>query len=238
MSQWAAKRFWTLAHAVPVDTGFTVHLDARPVRTPAKAAFILPTLAMAEAAAAEWQAQQGKLRPDTMPVTRAANSAIDKVTPLHRAVVAEVAGFGATDLLCYRATYPQALIDRQASQWDPVLDWAAQTLRAPLNVTHGIVPIAQPDASLALLTAAVADLDPFRLMALHDLVAISGSLILGLAVTHKHLPPEDAWLVCRLDETWQAEQWGADAEALSLQEMRHSAFFQADRFYALCGEQF
>ena len=238
MSAWAAKRFWTLAQTVETDAGFTVHLDARPVRTPAKAAFVLPTRAMAQAAAAEWQAQTGKVRPDTMPVTRAANSAIDKVTPLHRAVVAEVASFGATDLLCYRATFPQALIDRQAAVWDPVLDWATTAYAAPLHVTAGVIPVPQPTASLAALTAHVTALDPFRLMALHDLVAISGSLILGLAVTAGKLSADDAWQACRIDENWQAEQWGVDEDAAALQELRRLAFSQADRFYALCGEQF
>jgi chaperone required for assembly of F1-ATPase len=238
MSQWAAKRFWTLAHAVPTETGYTVHLDARPVRTPAKAAFVLPTLAMAQAAADEWQAQTGKVRPETMPVTRAANSAIDKVKPLHRAVVAEVAGFGGTDLLCYRATFPQALIDRQAAVWDPVLAWAATALAAPLTFTAGVIPVPQPEDSLAALTARVAALDAFRLMALHDLVAISGSLILGLAVTAGKLTADDAWQACRIDENWQAEQWGVDEDAARLQELRRIAFSQADRFYALCGEQF
>ena len=238
MSQWAAKRFWDQARAVETDAGFSVHLDARAVRTPAKAAFILPTLAMAQAAADEWQAQKGRVRPETMPVTRAANSAIDKVTPLHTAVVAEVAGFGGTDLLCYRAIYPQALIDRQAAAWDPVLSWAVQALNAPLTVTAGVIPVAQPEDSLASLTARVSALDPFRLMALHDLVAISGSLLLGLAVTSGDLPADTAWHACRIDENWQAEQWGVDEDAAALQELRRTAFLQADRFYALCGEQF
>jgi chaperone required for assembly of F1-ATPase len=238
MSQWAAKRFWTLAAAVETDAGFTVHLDARPVRTPAKAAFILPTRAMAQAAADEWQAQQGKVRPESMPVTRAANSAIDKVTPLHSAVVAEVAGFGATDLLCYRATYPQALIDRQAALWDPVLQWAATALGAPLLQTQGVIPVTQPQASLDALTTRVRLLDPFRLMALHDLVAISGSLVLGLAVIANKITALAAWEACRIDENWQAEQWGEDAEAAQQQQLRKTAFLQADRFYALCGEQF
>jgi chaperone required for assembly of F1-ATPase len=238
MSGWAAKRFWTLATAVKADHGFTVHLDARPVRTPAKSAFTLPTRAMAQAAADEWQAQAGRVRPETMPVTRMANSAIDKVTPLRDAVVAEIAGFGGTDLLCYRATQPQALIDRQATAWDPILHWSANTLQAPLTTTQGVIPIAQPQASLDALTARVAALDPFRLMALHDLVAISGSLLLGLAVTAGKLTAEAAWDACRIDENWQSEQWGEDEEAAQHAELRRLAFLQADRFYALCGEQF
>jgi chaperone required for assembly of F1-ATPase len=238
MSAWAAKRFWQQANVTEAGNGYTVQLDARPVRTPAKAAFVLPTRALAQAAADEWGLQHGLVKPETMPVTRAANSAIDKVTPLFDAVVAEVAGYGATDLLCYRATDPQALIRRQEAGWDPVLAWAAASLATPLNTTHGVIPIAQPRASLDLLTALVAAQSPFQLTALHDLVAISGSLILALAVTQGHLTGPQAWTLCQIDETWQTEQWGHDDDAAAHQQLRQAAFLQADRFYALCGAQF
>lgn len=238
MSAWAAKRFWTEAVAVEVTGGFSVRLDARPVRTPAKAAFVVPTHAMAQAAAAEWDAQQGKVRPETMPVTRAANSAIDKVRVLFDGVVGEVAGYGATDLLCYRATFPAALIERQAAGWDPLLDWAATRFGAPLAVTAGVIPVAQPGPSLAALRACVAGQSVFHLTALHDLVAISGSLVLGLAVTEGRLVGDAAWALSRIDEIWQAEQWGQDEDAAAQGEFRRKAFLQAERFYALCGEQF
>ncbi len=144
MSGWAAKRFWTKATAEPADTGFTVRLDGRAVKTPAKAPLLVPTLAMAQAIAAEWDAQQGRVRPETMPCTRAANSAIDKVAPLRAEVIAELAGYGGTDLICYRATGPEPLIDRQRAAWDPLLHWAATSLNAPLTATHGVMHIAQP----------------------------------------------------------------------------------------------
>ena len=146
MSSWKAKRFWTAATAEACDGGYTVRLDGRPVKTPAKAAFVVPTLAMAQASAAEWDAQTGVIKPETMPVTRAINSALDKLTQQFDEVVNLLAAYGASDLLCYRATGPEGLIERQAAGWDPLLQWSADTLGAPLVVTSGIVPIAQPAA--------------------------------------------------------------------------------------------
>lgn len=234
MSGWAPKRFWTDAVAEPCDGGFTVRLDARQVRTPLKAPMVLPTLAMAQAIAAEWQAQTGVVTPATMPCTRAANSAIDNVARQFDAVVDMLAAYGDTDLLCYRATDPDPLIARQAAAWNPLLQWAADTFGAPLNVTHGVIPVAQPSTSGARLRAEIARLTPFQLAAFHDLVAISGSLVLALAVIHGRLAPDDAWALSRIDEHWQAELWGEDDEASVLAERKHRDFLQAHRFYALC----
>jgi chaperone required for assembly of F1-ATPase len=235
MSGWAPKRFWTEATVCEEADGFGVRLDGRPVRTPAKATLILPSRALAEAVAAEWQAQERELRPATMPCTRAANSAIDKIAPLFEAVVDEIAGFGGSDLLCYRAEAPPELARRQAEGWDPLLAWAADALEAPLAVTQGIVHVAQPAASLARLRASVAGHTPFALAGLHDLVAISGSLILGLAVARGRLPADAAFALSRIDETWQAEQWGEDEEAAEREASRRADFLQAGRFYSLCG---
>ncbi len=235
MSAWAAKRFWKTATAEVCDGGFTVRLDGRAVKTPAKSALVVPTLAMAQAIAAEWDAQQGVVKPDTMPYTRAANSAIDKVATQFTEVADLIAAYGASDLLCYRADGPEALIARQAAGWDPLLDWAATVLDAPLNVTQGIVHIAQPKASLAALTARVHATTPFQLAALHDLVAISGSLVLGLAVTMGRITAEQAFALSRIDENWQAELWGVDDEAAALEAFKHEALLQAGRFFGLCG---
>ena len=177
MSNWKTKRFWKEAVAEPCAGGFTVRLDARPVRTPLKAALILPTLEMAKAIAAEWDAQTGLVKPQTMPVTRAANSAIDKIVPQFAEVADLLAAYGASDLICYRATDPTALIARQAAAWDPMMAWAADGLHAPLVATAGVIHIAQDPASLDLLRAQLFALDPFRLAGIHDLIAISGSLV-------------------------------------------------------------
>jgi chaperone required for assembly of F1-ATPase len=234
MSGWAAKRFWTTATAEPCEGGFTVRLDGRPVKTPAKALLVVPTLALAQGLAAEWDAQQGKVKPATMPLTRAANSAIDKVAPLRAEVIDELSRYGGTDLLCYRATWPDALIARQAAAWDPLLDWSASTLNAPLRATQGITHIAQPPASLTRLQDHVATFSDFGLAGLHDLVAISGSLVLALAVAHGRLSAEDAFRLSRIDSQWQVDHWGADEDEQAAEQIRRDAFLLADRFCRLC----
>lgn len=235
MTGWAPRRFWTAAKAEPCDHGFTVRLDGRPVKTPAKAPLIVPTLALAQAIAAEWDAQQGTVKPETMPSTRSANSAIDKVTPLFDAVVDEVAGFGGSDLLCYRAEAPMELVARQEADWGPLLDWLRTDLGVDLAVTSGVIPVTQPPESLVRLRAAVAGHDPFRLVALHDLVAITGSLVLGLAVARGRLEADEAFRISRIDEHWQIEQWGEDEEAAAMEAHKLASLRHAARFYGLCG---
>lgn len=235
MSAWKAKRFWSVAVAQPCEGGFTVRLDAREVKTPARQLLVVPTLQMAQAIALEWDAQQGLVKPDSMPFTRAANSALDKVGPQFGIVATGLAAYGETDLLCYRATGPQALIDRQTVGWNPLLEWAADALNAPLLCVAGVMHIAQPPASLALLSGLVRGFTPFQLAAVHDLVAISGSLVLALAVTRGKLTDDQAWQLSRIDETWQAEQWGIDDDAAVLEAFKKTAFEQAARFYGLCG---
>ena len=231
MSGWTAKRFWKEALVDRVDGGYAVRLDGRPVKTPAKTPLVLPTEQMAQAVAAEWDAQTGKVRPETMPFTRAANAALDKVTPQFDEVVGLLAAYGETDLLCYRAIGPVELVARQAQAWDPLLDWVATAQGAPLLATAGVIHIAQPEPSLARLTARVAGLTPFQLTGFHDLVAISGSLVLALAVTDERLDAAEAWRLSRLDEHWQAELWGRDDEADASEAVRYAGFLQAERFY-------
>jgi chaperone required for assembly of F1-ATPase len=235
MSAWTAKRFWKQATASACAGGFTVTLDGRAVKTPAKALLVVPTLAMAEAIALEWDAQEGVIKPDSMPVTRAANSALDKVAPQFAEVAALLAAYGETDLLCYRATGPEELIDRQAQGWDPLLEWAAKTYGAPLLVTAGVIHITQPAASVRALSQAVHGFDNFRLAALHDLIAISGSLVLALAVTSGRLTAAEAWDLSRIDESWQNELWGVDEEAAKLEAFKREALLGAERFFGLCG---
>ncbi len=234
MSAWTAKRFWKQAEASPCDGGFTVTLDGRAVKTPAKRLLVLPTLQMAEVIAAEWDAQQGRVKPETMPATRAANSTIDNVAIQFAEVAGDLARYGETDLLCYRATAPQELIDLQADAWDPLLAWSA-ALRAPLIATAGVMHIRQPETSLAKLTAQVHAFTPFQLAAVHDLIAISGSLVLALAVTRGRLSLDEAWRLSRIDETWQNELWGVDEDAAALESLKRQALTEAARFFALCG---
>ncbi|MFN3575727.1 MAG: ATP12 family chaperone protein [Tabrizicola sp.] len=235
MSEWAPRRFWTTASAVPVEGGFAVQLDARPLRTPRKVPLVLPTAALAEAVAAEWQAQGDRVDPASMPFTRMANSAIDTVAPEFDTIARMVADYGGSDLMCYRAEGPEALVALQARAWDPLLAWAATDLGVSLRTTAGVVHVAQPAESLAALQSLVRGLTAFRLAAFHDLVSLSGSLILALAVTRKRIGVEEAWRLSRIDEDWQISQWGEDEEAADVAQRKHAAFLLADRFYELCG---
>lgn len=234
MSAWAAKRFWKTAQVVKLERGYTVHLDTRAVQTPAKNPLIVPSQMLAEMIAAEWDAQSGLVKPDTMPMTRRANSALEKVAPNRRAVIDELAGYGASDLLCYRAVGPADLVARQAADWQPWLDWAARDLAAPLLVTSGVTYISQPSASVDCLRQAVAQFDNFGLAGLHDIVAISGSLVLALAMAKGQLSPEAGFALSRIDEAWQAEQWGVDADAAELESFKAAALRDAFRFMMAC----
>ena len=230
MNDWAPKRFWTEANVVERGGGFSVDLDGRAVKTPYKQPLILPTRAMAQAVAAEWQAQTDKIDPTTMPATRAANSAIDKVAPQHADVVALLAAYGENDLLCYRAAAPDSLVALQKDAWDPWLAWSAQALDAPLHVTTGIMPITQPLESIARLHARVAQFDNFALTGFHDLVQLSGSLVLAFAVSMGKLTPQEAWPLSRIDEDFQISQWGDDEEAAEVAAIKRQAFIDGAAF--------
>ena len=233
---WKPKRFWKDATVEACEGGFTVRLDKRPVKTPGKNLLVVPTEALARAIADEWQAQQGLVRPETMPFTRAANSALEKVAPQFDEVVGLLAAYGETDLLCYRATGPVELIARQDAAWDPLLAWCARELDAPLLAVAGVMHIAQAPASTARLHELTAAQTAFQIAALHDLVMLSGSLVLAFAVTRARLTPEEAWTFSRIDESWQAALWGEDADAAALAETKRAAFHQAATFWAICAE--
>ena len=213
MAEWKARRFWKTADIRPQGEGWEVVLDGRPLRTPGKLPLILPTEALARAIAAEWDAQTDVIDPNRMPLTRAANSAVEKVTPQFHDVTSMLGDYGGTDLLSYRASEPEALTRMQAVGWDPLIDWAATELRAPLRITHGVIPVPQDPAVLLKLQAEIASLDAFALTALHDLVTLPGSLILGLAVLRGRLDAETAWKLARIDEEFQADRWGRDEDA-------------------------
>ncbi|WEF25111.1 ATP12 family protein [Paracoccus sp. S3-43] len=233
MSEWKARRFWKAVSVRPADEGFEIALDDRPLRTPGKLPLLLPTPALAAAVAAEWDAQDDVIDPHAMPLTRAANSAIEKVTPQFADVAAMLADYGGTDLLSYRADQPVELARRQAQGWDPLIDWAATDLRAPLRITHGVIPIAQDREALARLHGHVAALDAFGLTALHDLVTLPGSLVLGLAVIRGRIDAGTAFRLSRIDEDFQAEQWGQDDEARLAAESRRVAMLDAERLWHL-----
>lgn len=234
MSEWKRKRFWKETAAVETGDGYGVELDGRQLKTPAKSALTVPTRDFAELIAAEWDAQQDEIDPRVMPATRMANAAIDKVRVQHSEVAELLAAYGETDLLCYRADAPQELADRQAKAWDPVLDWADETLGVRLLTATGVMFVPQPAEALSSLSDRVQSLSDFQLAAFHDLVSLSGSLILGFAATHQWRPAEEIWQLSRLDENWQIEQWGDDEEAAETAEIKRKAFLFASQAFPFC----
>ncbi len=237
MSEWAPRRFWTSVSVADEEHGLSVRLDGRPVMTPAKTRLVVPSRALAEVIAAEWEAQEEKIHPATMPFTRMANSALDKVRPQRHAVADMLAAYAETDLLCYRADSPAELARRQAEQWDPLLDWAAADLGGRLRPVTGIMPAAQDAAALARLSEQVHALEPFTLAGFHDLVSLSGSLVIGLAALRQSQPVAALWDISQLDERWQQEQWGEDDEASAQAALRRQAFADAAEFCALLRRQ-
>lgn len=236
MTEWKFKRFWADATAGKTDGGWTVTLDGRAVKTPAKAALVVPTQALADAIAAEWNAQEDEVDPRTMPFTRSANAAIDKVR-VQRAEVADMlAAYADADLLCYRADSPEALVSRQSEVWDPYLDWAADHLGARLALRTGLMHESQNPDVLATLSRQVHEMDEFALAAFHDLVSLSGSLVLGFAAAEGLRALPEIWAASRLDELWQQEQWGEDEEATEVAEIKKTSFFHAHAFYLASGE--
>ena len=229
------KRFYRHASARPAEGGHTVHLDERQLKTPARALFIVPTAELAEAAAAEWNAQGEKLDLAAMTLTALANAAIDRIAPDREAFARRLAAYGRNDLLCYRAASPAELAARLAKGWQPVLDWLAETHGARLTLAEGVVHVDQPPEALAALERAVLALDPFRLGALHVLTTGMASLGLGLAVAGGLLTAAEAFDLSRLDEEYQAERWGRDSEAEARTARIRAEAESAGRFLSLLG---
>ncbi|MGB1234818.1 MAG: ATP12 family chaperone protein [Planktomarina sp.] len=235
MSEWSAKRFWKTETVEPAEGGFAILLDGRNVKTPAKRALIAPTEDMAQAIAAEWAAQAEKIDPLSMPFTRAANAAIDKVSIQKDEVAAMIAEYGGSDLLCYRAERPQRLADRQAAAWDPLLDWAKDTYGVRFTVAQGIMHHPQTDETMNVLRRIVAAQGPYSLTALHDLVSLSGSLIMGLAVQQGAYSQDQMWNDSIIDDTFQMEEWGHDDDAFDVLQIKANSFANAARFQQLIG---
>jgi len=227
------KRFYRTVTVDGAAPAFRVLLDGRPIRTPAKRELAVPSKALAEAVATEWDAQGERIDPASMPLTRLVNSAIDGVTGREAEVRADIAQYGASDLLCYRAEGPAPLVSRQAQSWDPILAWAQQYYDAVFELASGITHMPQPPESIARLNAAVAARDPFALAGLSPLVTISGSLLVALALAEGAISLDTAWAAATLDEQWQAEHWGDDAEAAAALANRRRDFEAAARFLAL-----
>jgi chaperone required for assembly of F1-ATPase len=205
------------------------------MRTPDRNDLIEPSERLAAVIAAEWDSQRDEVRPATMPLTRLAATAIDRTAVQRDRIVTETANYAGTDLVCYRANHPPELAARQQSAWQPLLDWATLRYDAPLAVTSGVIPTAQSGASLKAFAAAVASLDNFRLTALHTLAAACGSLVIALALLEGRLDAAAAFALSQLDETFQIEAWGEDAEAGERRRALAADIQSAARFLELLG---
>jgi len=193
----------------------------------------MPNLALAQAIAAEWDAQQGEIRREKMPLTRLAGTTIDRDSTRREAIVRQVAHYAGTDLVCYRATHPPALAARQQAVWQPLIDWAVERYDAPLTVTTGVIPASQPTVSLAAFTAVVAGHDDFSLTALHAATAACGSLVIALALLEGRLDAGEAFAASQLDESFQIEAWGEDAEQAERRALLAAEIAAAARFLEL-----
>ena len=227
------RRFYSETRCEQRGEEFEVLLDGRTIKTPKKIALTLPTRALAEAITDEWAQQGEMIDPDTMPLTRIANVAIDGVTGREAEVRAELLKYAASDLLCYRAECPQPLVERQAKAWDPVLDWAHKALGARFILAEGVMPVPQPAQAVNAVAAKLEGLDAFSLASLHVMTTLMGSALLALAHAHGRLTADQAWAAAQVDEDWQIEQWGQDAEAAARRQRRWEEMFAASRLLQL-----
>ena len=227
------KRFYKTV-SVTAERG--ILLDARPVRTPRKAQLTLPTIALGEAVAEEWRAQDAEIRPETMRLGGLANAAIDLIAPDTKTYAAGLAVYAESDLLCYRADDPPELVARQLAAWEPILDWAQTRYDVTFTRISGIMHQAQPGNSIARLGAAIGARNAFELAALSHIVTISGSLVIALAVLEREIEADAAFDIAHLDELWQAEQWGEDWMAADARTLRRADFVSACRFLRLLND--
>lgn len=227
------RRFFDTAVPVPLENGFGIALDGKPVRTPARAALIVPAIGLAEAIAAEWNAQGPKIDPRSMPFTGLANAAIDRIAPAPAAFAIGLAVYAESDLLAYRADYPADLVERQAAVWDPIIDWAQTRYDIVFTTTSGVLHQPQPDATLERLRAVTAGYAPFALAGLQPLVTISGSLLIALALAERAITVDQAWQAGQFDELYQEEKWGVDELAVKTRETNRRDFDIGARFLEL-----
>jgi len=228
------KRFWKTSQLLPHEAGgWSILLDERPLRTPARVPLIVPGEALARAIAQEWDEQGEDIAPHTMPMTGFANATIDRVLPALGDFRGQIAAYGQSDLLCYRADQPDSLIALQEAEWGPLLESASARHGIAFTVTSGIVPVDQPALTLAALRGEVEALDPWLLAGVATITQIGGTLVGTLAYLHDELDGDALFDVASLDERWQAEQWGEDEQASALLAIKRAEFLQAARYCAL-----
>lgn len=223
------KRTWakTSVHPMEREQRYFVKLDEAPLRTPGKNLLAVPTSELAAIIAREWDSQDTEIVSASLTVTRLCNSAIDRADDIRNEVIDRALRYGESDLLCYRSAEDIDLRQRQSQAWDPILIWAERDLAALFNVTSGVVSVEQPASSLESIRNLLESYDAFELSAMQELVTLSGSVLLALAVVRCFRSPESAWLASRVDEDWQAERWGLDQEAAEHAARARNAFIKA-----------
>ena len=227
------KRFWKEVSVEAEGNGWTIRLDGRSVKTPARAPLVVPTRSLVQAIADEWGAVNEIIDPRAMPMTGLANGAIDRIEPELETFRQGLARYAEADLACYRAETPQELVARQEGAWNPLLGWARQRYGIDFVTTSGLRHVVQPPAAIAQLTGAIRALDAFHLAGLSQLITIGGSLVAALSVLEEAMSPNDAWDAVSIDERWQLERWGSDREAEAVFENRRRDFLSAARFLQL-----
>lgn len=228
------RRFYERTGVGESPQGFAVLLDGRPVRSPARRPLAVPSRPLAEAVAAEWDAQRERIDPRAMPLTRLCNSIIDGVADAPGPVADEIAKYLGSDLLFYRADQPERLVARQAQVWDPLVAWAREALGARFVLAEGVVFVAQPPPALAAARAAI-PADPWRLGALLSITTLTGSGLIALAVLHRRLSEQEAWTAAHVDEDWNMELWGRDVLALQRRAFRFTEMQAAATVLRLAG---
>lgn len=222
------KRFYKSVDIGEDPDGFSVLLDGKPLRTPAKNPLLLPTEAAAKLVASEWEGQEIHIDPAAMPITRLANTALDGVAENLQPVIEDILRFAGTDLLCYRAEHPANLVATQEAAWDPVLDWVADECGAVFETSNGILHVEQDSRTIAAFSNRISDhTDPFGLTCLHTMTSLTGSAILALAIAEGHLPPSEGWEIAHVDENFNIRQWGEDYEAAQRRLLRKSEMMAA-----------
>lgn len=228
------KRFYKAVTSVAAQDHFAIHLDGRPVKTPARNPFQLPTSALADAIASEWGAQGENIDPLTMPFTALAQGALDQVANERERILGRIAAFADSDMLYYRADdNQQALAEHQAAQWDPLLDWARKRYDISFTLTQGILHQSQSAETIKRLSDAVRAQDDFALAAMLSMVGLAGSLVAVLALVEGAYDADTLWPLVNLEELWQEQQWGRDDLAVKQRETKQAEFNAAVRFLAL-----
>ncbi|ABC23453.1 ATP12 family chaperone protein [Rhodospirillum rubrum] len=227
------RRFYTTATVGAAEGGFTLLLDGKAVHTPGKRPLVVPTKGLAEAMAGEWAGQGETIEPDSMPLTQLANTAIDRMAAARPALEEDLLRYGGSDLLCYRAERPRELVERQHRAWQPALDWLAAHAGADLVVTSGLMPIDQPETALEALGRLVRAYDDWTLTAVQAATAACGSLVLALALIEGRISAEEAFTLAFLDDSYQMEQWGEDAEAVARRDHLRDEILAVGRFLVL-----